>query len=276
LTWRLSKPARVQVEILAPQKIAKTVDIAAGANEFRILGLSPGDDCDFRLRSFALDNPSEPLLTRRTPVYRVRMPGGEPAAPLWPETPEFFVPLAPRPAMQGTFDKPDASWKEVRVPDGDFESGLGKWKEDKAGIGAVSRGDDQIEPVSGKRMYGWTHKAGRERKDVFLDNSIQRTINTEPGHKYILTARAITAVTNGTRGDTRVRLAVNASGGEELKGKNSSQWFWTDGKWMTFSHEFTAESDKATIAISFFRWRDLDRADAYVDNIQLYDLGVRP
>ena len=125
-------------------------------------------------------------------------------------------------------------------------------------------------------MYGWTHKAGKERKDVFLENGIHQTIPTKPGHKYALIARAITSVTNGTRGDTRIRLAVDPTGGSELKGKNSSQWFWTDGKWMTLSHKFTAESEKATIAIGFFRWRDLDRADAHIDNIRLYDLGPKP
>jgi len=276
LTWRLSKPAHVQIEILRPDDTAKTIDIPAGTNEYRIFGLGAGDDCDFRLTASIPSRPATPMYARRTPIYRVRIPGGEPAVALWPETPEFFVPLAPRPTAKGLLDKPPADWEEIRIPDGDFESGLGKWTEDKTGIGAVSRGDAQIKPTSGKQMYGWTHKAGKERKDVFQENAIHQTIPTKPGHKYVLTARAITAVVNGTRGDTRVRLAVDPIGGTELKGKNSSQWFWTDGKWMTLSHEFTAESKTATIAIAFFRWRDLDRADAHIDNIRLYNLGSKP
>lgn len=276
LKWRLSKPARVQIDILAPADIAKTVNVEAGRNEYCISGLRTGDDCDFRLTSSPLEGPAKSLLTRKTPIYRVRTAGGKAAVPLWPETPEFFVPLAPRPVAQASFDEPKADWEEISIPDGDFESFPDKWVEDKEGIGALSRGDDEIKPDSGRQMYGWTHKAGRERKDVFLENSIKQTIRTKPGHKYVLTVRAITAVTNGTRGDTRVRLAVDPTGGDELKGKNSSQWFWTDGKWITVSHEFTAESNNATIAIGFFRWRDIDRADAYIDNIRLYDLGVKP
>lgn len=276
LTWRLSKPARVEIEILAHEDIAKTVNVTPGTNEYRIFGLGPGDDCDFRLTASSLENSDTPVSSRPTPIYRVRVPGGEPASPLWPETPEFFVPLAPRPTAKGLLDERAAGWKEVRIPDGDFESGLGKWTEDKTGIAAVSRGDAQIKPASGRQMYGWTLKAGKDRKDVFLENSIHQTIPTKPGHKYVLTARAQTKVTNGTRGDTRVRLAVDPTGGDELKGKNSSQWFWTDGKWMTLWHEFTARSEKATIAVAFFRWRDLDRADAHIDNIRLYDLGPKP
>ena len=122
-------------------------------------------------------------------------------------------------------------------------------------------------------MYGWTHKAGNERKDVFLENTIYQTIPARPGHTYGLMANAITAVTNGTRGDTRVRLAVDPKGAAQLKGANSGQWFWTDAKWMKISHRFVAKSEKATVAVGFFRYRDLDRADAYIDNLRLYDLG---
>ena len=272
LTWQLSKPGQVQIEILAPENIAKTVTIPPGTNEYDISGLGSGDDCDFRLTASAA-NDSRAWCT---PTYRVRIPGGERAEPLWPETPEFFVPLASRPTAKKSAEKPPARREEIAIPDGDFESGFGKWTEDKTGIGVVSHGDAQIKPALGKQMYGWTHKAGKERKDVFQENAIHQTIPTRPGHKYVLTARAITAVTNGTRGDTRVRLAVDPTGGNELKGKNSSQWFWTNGKWMTFSHEFTAESEKATIAVGFFRWRDLNRADAYTDDIRLYDVARPP
>ncbi|MBN2271632.1 MAG: hypothetical protein JXN61_13520, partial [Sedimentisphaerales bacterium] len=276
LTWRLSKPGRVQIEILAPEDIAKTVNAEPGTSEYRIFGLGPGDDCDFRLTASFPDGPAAPLYARPTPVYRVRIPGGEVAEPLWPETPEFFVPLAPRPNAKGLRDEFPAHGEEVSIPDADFESGVGKWSKNITGIGCLSGGDEQIKPASGSQMYGWTHKAGKERKDVFQENIIHQGVPTRPGHEYVLAANAITAVTNGTRGDTRIRLAVDPAGGTELKGKNSSQWFWTDGKWMTFSHEFTAESEKATIAVGFFRWRDLDRADAYIDNIRLYDLGSKP
>ena len=279
LTYQLSKPADVQIEILEPNDIAKTIDIPAGSKtECRVFGLGPGDDCDFRLTAFDPDHKSDPspCYSRPTPLYRVKIPGGEPAKLLWPETPEFFVPLAPRPELTSLCPEPKPNWRQINIPDGDFESDLGAWTEDKTGIGGVSPGDAQIKPPSGTQMYGWTHRAARERKDVFLENAIYQTVPTKPGRTYILTARAITAVTNGTRGDTRIRLAVDPTAGGELKGKNSSQWFWTDGKWMTFSHEFTAESEKATIAIAFFRWRDLDRADAYIDNIRLYDLGSKP
>jgi len=150
------------------------------------------------------------------------------------------------------------------------------WKQDSRNVAAISEGDEKIQPAAGKRMFGWTNRAGKDRKDVFAENAIHQTVPTTPGRKYILTARAITAVTNGTRGDTRVRLAADPTGGTELKGPNSGQWYWTDGEWLPIAHTFTAEAESATIAVAFFRYRDIDRADAYIDNLRLYDLGPTP
>jgi len=82
--------------------------------------------------------------------------------------------------------------------------------------------------------------------------------------------RAVTDVADGPRGDTRVRIAVDPQGGQDWSGANSSQWFSTDGQWRYLTHRFTAASRAATVLVGFFRWRDLDIAQAYVDDVGVY------
>jgi hypothetical protein len=80
-------------------------------------------------------------------------------------------------------------------------------------------------------------------------------------------------VANGPRGDTRVRLLADPAGGTDFDGPNATQWYWTDGRWMRFQHRWTAAGERATIGLGLFRWRDLERASAYVDHVTVFDLG---
>jgi hypothetical protein len=94
---------------------------------------------------------------------------------------------------------------------------------------------------------------------------------------YILSGWVNTTVCEGgPRGDTRVRLISDPAGGNDFDGDNTSQWYWTDGDWIRFQHEFTATGDKAVVGFGFFRWRDLDMAAAHVDNVTVFDLGPSP
>ena len=95
-----------------------------------------------------------------------------------------------------------------------------------------------------------------------------------PAGTYELSVSAITDVGKGPRGDTRVKLAADPAGGMDLTGANVSQWYWTDGRWLRLSHRFQARSARATVAVGFFRWRDLDQASAYVDDVRVWDLGT--
>ncbi len=277
LSWQLSARGSVMVEMVRIGARDGFIHVPpAGSNETEITDLPAGVDCDFRLFAFgakpSADRPSRWMW--RTPLYRVRMPGGEPAPVLWPETPEQFVPVAPRPRGEPLRPHPPAFGRPVPLRDGDFESGRGAWQETKHGIGSVAGAVAGITPVSGKRMYGWTHRAGRQRRDVLCENGIYQSIPTTPGNWYELSVRAITDVGRGPRGDTRVKLAADPGGGMDLTGANASQWYWTDGRWLRLSHRFQARSARATVAVSFFRWRDLDQASAYVDAVQVWDLGI--
>jgi len=278
VSWRLSKPAGVAFDLVGTDGIERaTYAVPPGKTEAVIEGLRPGEDCDFRLRAFAssLRSDMPPLSVWRTPIYRIRMPGGDPAPVLWPETPKSFVPLAPRP-VPGNSKKERPFCRRADLRDGDFENGLGAWKETKGGIGCVSGKEAGIAPVSGERMYGWTHRAKGERRDVLLENGIFQTIDTEPGRWYEVRFYAITDVGSGPRGDTRVRVAVDVKGGRRPKPADTSQWYWTDGRWLLITHLFKAEAERATVEIDFFRWRDLERSSAYVDSVEVVEVGGDP
>jgi hypothetical protein len=87
-----------------------------------------------------------------------------------------------------------------------------------------------------------------------------------------------TSVDKGADGDTRVRLFADPKGGDDYRSltRDSSQWYWTGGKWMRFQHAWRAEADQSTIGFALFRRQDLDRSSAYVDNVHVYDLGPSP
>jgi hypothetical protein len=106
---------------------------------------------------------------------------------------------------------------------------------------------------------------------------LYQVIPTQPGHTYLLSARLYTSVANDhPRGDTRIRLMADPAGGTNFAGPNASQWYWTDNRWLRFQHQWSAQSDRSTIGFGFFRWRDLERASAYIDRVTVFDLGPSP
>jgi len=162
---------------------------------------------------------------------------------------------------------------------------MGGWKAAPAGVlDAPDVGWTSTSPVKkqgintkwGDGIAGFTHLAGKNRRQVFAKSTLSQRIATKPGHAYLLAAMAYTSVTNGPRGDTRVRLFADPAGGEDFDGPDSSQWYWTDGRWLRFQHHWVATANRSTIGFGFFRWRDLDAAHAYVDHVHVYDLGPAP
>jgi len=132
ISWRLSKPADVELHVLSPSNSRKVLQVRRGAGPLAIIdNLPAGADCDFRIvaRSPARKPAESAPPEWRTPTYRVRIPPGKPDHSLWPETPEYFVPLAPRPVTHPLCLQTSAPSREIPVPDGDFEKGLGRWKE---------------------------------------------------------------------------------------------------------------------------------------------------
>jgi len=275
LSWQLSRPAAVQIEFKNTLKNRSVKKIVSGVNHVTFTDLEPGADYDFRLSAAPPGQPS-PFKSKRlwrTPLYRVRTPGGKPAPRLWPETPEFFVPLAPRPASPtSTPDPTELVFRSKLIFREDFEKPLAGWSESPAGRAARSGPDTPLTPPSGQHMFGWTHRAPDQKRDVLLQNIIHRRIKTTPFRRYLIVLDAVTYVPAGPRGDARVRLAADPQGADNFSGKNSSQWFWSDGKWLTLRHGFRAETDRASLAVGFFRWRDLDRSSAYIDNFRVYEL----
>jgi hypothetical protein len=277
--WQLSRSAAVNVEVLQPESHKRIIHLPpTGETETTIKNIPANASCDFRL--VAVTENAEPdsfaSYSWRTPVYRALLSTRENTHSIWPETPKSFMPLAPPVRSLAIENVEPKKSKPVSIPGGNFERDVNAWKYSTPAIGIISEATAGIQPFSGKKMFGWTHRAGQERKDVFQENNIYRTIATIPGHWYEFSLHAITEVENGPRGDTRVRLAADPTGGEDFKSPNASQWFWTDGKWMPCRHRFQAKSNQATISVHFFRWRDLDRASAYIDNVKLKNLGLNP
>jgi len=272
ISWQLTRPATVEMDFTTEGKRRRVWRRQSGLQgAHAVQGLSPGVDVDFTITAVDRSQAVGRDLRRRSPLYRVRMPGGEPAEALWPETPEFFVPLAPRPHPK-EHAEPPRWFRRNLVVDGGFEDGVGTWTQTVEAIACVTETTTGIDPAQGKRMYGFTHTADGPRTDVLEQNGIWQAISTRPGATYQVSLRAITAVGDGPRGDTRVRIAVDPQGGQDWSGANSSQWFWTEGEWRRLTHRFIATSRTATLLIGFFRWRDLDIAQAYVDDIRLYEV----
>jgi hypothetical protein len=252
------------------------------AQTSRQISVWPGHTYEFEL---VAATPSG--LRWSTPTYQVRMPrddeitaivrAAEPAPPQ-------FIRLAPPRVVEVPDNEPIRYLEEVSVQNADFEDGLHGWTPSGSELHAPDvglKGDGQLKRFGinarwGDRIAGFTHRAGEQREQVFAESTLSQQIATKPGHSYLLAAMVHTSVTNGPRGDTRVRLFADPRGGQDDRHPHSTQWYWTDGQWKRFTHRWRAESEQATIGVGFFRWRDLDRASAYVDHVHVYDLGPSP
>ena len=264
-------PTRIEIDGLGVNK-GKRVDVPAGQTEIRIPSFWEGHAYDIRLISTGPTG-----LTWRTPLYQIRFPRADGIEPIrQPEYPDAFVTIAPPRRSAAPDYGPLRYIGQIEVANPSFEDGLTGWRaggDDKIGTTGSLKG---IGVKWGKAMAGWSLSGGGKREQVFAESSLSQRIPTKPGHVYVLSAWAHTSVVNGPRGDTRVRLFADPEGGETSDGANASQWYWTDGRWMRFQHRWRARAGHATIGLGLFRWRDLDRASAFVDHVTVFDLGPAP
>lgn len=250
----------------------KRFDVPKGTSEIVIGKFWAGHEYDLRLTSTGPTG-----LVWRTPLYRVRMPRRDEVPPIvQPEYPRQLVTLAPPRLCRAPEYGPLRYRRQVPVVNGDFEEGLAGW--DVSGDEQIytSGSEHEVGVKWGRGMAGFSRSAGKDRRQVFSKTRLRQQIATTPGHVYVLSAWAHTSVSGGPRGDTRVRLSADPAGGTDFDGANSGQWYWTDGRWMRFQHRWNAAAERSTIALGLFRWRDLDRASAYVDHVTVFDLGPAP
>lgn len=199
-------------------------------------------------------------------------------------TPNVFLPLAPAKISSGRPERPLRYRNQVPIVNGGFEEGLRGWRvtDKQLSFPNVGIGGNRllkslgIATKWGDRLAGFTDQAGKKREQVFWEATLWQSMNSTPGHVYSVSMMANTSVAGAPRGDTRVRLVADPADGTSWQHPNSSQWFWTDAQWKRLSHRFRATGRRATIGTSFFRWRDTDRASAYVDELHVYDLGPAP
>jgi len=275
LTFRWSEPFPCPTAIETwglGANSGKTFTVAPGQTEIEIPDFWPGHKYQFRLTSTGPTG-----LVWRTPLYEVQVPRLDEIKPLrQPEYPEQFVTLSPpRYAAPPRFGVIRYQ-RQVKVVNSDFEEGLDGWKID---------GDEKIETYPsmhdvgvkwGKQMAGCFFVNGDDRQQALASSTVSQTIPTQPGHVYVMSAWARTAATNGPRGNTRVRLFADPQGGTDFDDQNTSQWYWTDGRWMRFEHRWVARAEQATIGLGLFRWWNLALSAALVDHVTVYDLGPMP
>jgi hypothetical protein len=259
-------------------------EVAAGTTELVIPKLWASHYYNFKLTSRGPTG-----LTWSTPMYRIRMP--KYAENIKAETHESFMShllaLAPAELVKAPEYPALRYVRQVEIANQGFEQSLEGWSAAPAGVidtpDVSWTGNSREQELGlgtpwGDRMGGFTHVAGQDRREVREQSTVSRKISTTPGHVYVLMAGVHTSVEKGAPGDTRVRLFADPNGGEPVNqlDANSSQWYWTDGKWMQFQHRWRATAEQSTIGFGFFRRQDLDRSSAYVDNVHVYDLGPAP
>ncbi len=263
LSWGITHRAPVRVELgrLTPGE-SRVFEVEPGTNRLDVPKLWRGHDYDLRLVATGPTGREW-----RTPVYRFRVPDGPHGPPppyLYPEHPDVLPEIAPPPVISVRESEPVLFVAEVPIANFDFESELDGWDATPADIVGTSGDAHGISPRSSRHMAGWSRIAGERREQVFEESAISQRVPTTAGNEYLLSAWVHTSVDGGPPGDTRVRLVANRDG---------TQWYWTAGRWLRFEHRFRATGDAARVGVAFFRWRDLDRASAYVDRVRLWDLG---
>lgn len=284
LSWSCTLDAKTRIAIHgdgmkgAGNKL-QHVDLKPGETESTI-AVWPGHTYTFRMTA---TGPTGQVW--RTPLYEVTMPRKDEikGVKAWHDYEEFLPLAAPTWKRAPEYD-PLRYERQIELVNPGFEEGLDGWTVMPAGSlqapdvswGSESREQKEFKLGTkwGNRMAGFTEVGGEKREQVFARHELTQAVVTVPGHKYVLSGWVHTSVSAGApRGDTRVRLFADPSGGRDFERHHSSQWYWTDGEWIRFQHEFLATAERATVGFGFFRWRDLDRASAYVDNVTLYDLG---
>ena len=283
LTWsqNFACPTRIAIHgdgMKGAGRKLQHVEMSAGTTE-TVISVWPGHTYEFKLVSTGPTG-----LVWRTPTYRVRMPRDNEIEALSqspPPYPDKFVNLAPPRIASGAEAGPLRYRKAAKLVNGDFEEGLTGWTAsperilEAQDVGWVSKSVAKKNGINtrwGDHVAGFTCVAGEQREQAFEKSTLTQIIETEPGHAYLLAAMVRTAA-KGPRGDTRVRLFADPGAGTDSDGGNSTQWYWTDDKWMRFRHQWVATGDQSTVGVGFFRWRDLDFAGAYVDQVHVYDLG---
>jgi len=293
LSWSQNFPAPARIIIQGDGmkgagNMTQHVDLDKNTTQ-ALINIWPGHTYDFKVTSTGPTG-----LVWRTPVYRVRAPRKDELKAVYQgpaPNPKQFINLAPPIIAAGAGNEAIRYKGAVELVNNDFEQGIKGWKATPAGmldaqdVGGLSKSLVKKHSIGtrwGEGIAGLTHTAGRKREQVFEKGTLTQKIKTTPGNVYLLAAMIRTHIKNGPvtdkrlRGDTRVRLFADPKGGMDYEGINSTQWFWTENKWMRFEHRWRAEEKKSTIGLGFFRWRDLDFAGAYVDHVHVYDLGPSP
>lgn len=282
LTWEGSP--EVATAILYgddPYHLNRRMVVPAGQSTASIGPVAPGTTISLRLRK-------ESRLGGRfdTPIYQVRTlgPDNKPVTDpplLAPPHHEFltqcigFMNLAVTDWMhQPELPQATRSRKQaLRNPE--FGQGLEGWQL------AGSPGVESVNVPGSSDAVGWLI-ASEQPRDTHSDSVVYQTVKVRPGKHYRVSARLMTKQEGHSDnwyarhelGDVKARVICDPTGGTTFAGHNSTQWFRTDGRWLTFAKVWRAQSDTMTIGVGFSRIRDLPKVIAAVDSVHLEEVEI--
>jgi hypothetical protein len=295
VTWRKGNPSKAVIEYGKPGgSILGTVEEVGDDGIAAIVGLEPDTSYQFRLiatspQGYKYYSPWYLVRTRAedgtlNPVDRVQRFGAfDP----------FFLPVAFSPLRELKLHEA-ADGKVMKLPNPGFESGMKGWTVTDGIDPEVSGGNDELRPHGGKKMAGWlrVHETEKLDMDKYVSDSITQTVSVTPGKWYQLSAWVMTAEPDWTadqwhedtwnfpnhtiRGRDRARLVVDAKGGDDFEGTNSTQWFFTDGEWLLITKDFKAEEKTITVGAAFSQWGEREWDAAFVDDFRLVELTEAP
>lgn len=291
LAWRGSTNVGTKIYYgLDPKKLDRVMNFDRGVEKATISGIAPGTAVSFRMVKTTPEGGKF-----ETPVYQARtldVSGNVVKDPPLRATPHHtfltqcigFLNLA-HVDMYTQPKLPEAkAVREIALANADFEDGLKNWQ-----VNVVSdRQEDDARVMlcknaaSGSSSAGWNIDITEDKcKDVNSSEVVYQKVKVTPGKTYMLTA-SLNTFQDGhgdnwyarfNWGDVKARLVVDPKGGTDFTGLNSSQWFRTEGKWLTFAKKMKAESDTMTIGVGFTAIRNWPKVTALADNIKLVEVA---
>lgn len=264
-----------------PYRLNHRLVVPPGRSTASIGPVAPGTTISLRLRK------ESPLGGRfDTPIYQVRTlgPDNKPVTEpplLAPPHHVFltqcigFMNLAVTDWMNQPEPPPVTSSRRVSLRNPQFRQKLEGWQ------AAGSPGVTSINVPGSSDAVGWL-VSSEQPKDTHSDSVVYQTVKVRPGKHYRVSARLMTLQEGHSDnwyarhelGDVKARVICDPTGGTTFSGHNSTQWFRTDGQWLTFAKIWKAQSDTMTIGVGFSRIRDLSKVIAAVDSVQLEEVEV--
>ena len=295
VVWRKGNPSKAIIEYGRPEGCVLGTAEESGEEGWAVI---PGLEAD-TVYQFRLIASSGQGYKYYSPWYLVRTRAGDGTLGTVESMQSFgvfnpyFLPVADVPLSDPPALPSRSEGKLIALDNSGFESETSGWKTTEGLDSKASRGNDELKPHQGKYMFGWIRvPKGKRNNESYRKDYATQSVSVKPGTWYELSAWAVTAEPDWpkekwiaetwtfpffqSRCRNRISLVVDASGGEDFAGANSTQWFSTNGKWTLLKKAFKAETSKVTIGAGFYQRGERDWDAAFVDDFKLIELNKAP